>query len=109
MGETQLDSEDIHKTAASTFRPKSLRNKAQEKMERMRREMDEQRQREAARKNYTEPVSPFQVSLKPTGINENASHSKRTNVGASSGKTKFVSLKKTTVGPRKAGKAKKTT
>ena len=95
MGESQVDTEDIHKTADSTFKPKSLRNRAQEKMEKARKEMEEQRQREI-RKNYIEPVSPFKVTLKPTGINENASHSVTTKKATNSHvRSKLVSLKKT--------------
>lgn len=99
MGEAQLDTEDIHKTSASTFKPKSLRNRAQEKMERLRREADEKSRRDAARrKSYLDPVCPFSVSLKPTGINENASHSKNTSSSVTGqGRARLASLKKAKV------------
>ena len=101
-----MDSEDIHKTAASTFKPKSLRNKAQEKMERIKKkEMEEKKQREARKNRLAEQVSPFKVNLKPTGINENASHSQAKKAATSRARQMVVKLKKTTTA---AGKAKKT-
>ena len=79
LGEPVQDKEGQHKTADSTFKPKSLRNRAKERVEaeeKRRREAEERRMR---RRSYLDPPLSFQVSLRPTGINENASRKPKTN------------------------------
>lgn len=71
MGQNPQDKEELHKTADSTFKPKSLRNRAREKLEREEKRKKEAEERKKRREKFFEPGLPFQVNLKPTGINEN--------------------------------------
>eukprot|EP00095_Tigriopus_kingsejongensis_P011842 maker-scaffold1129_size60621-snap-gene-0.12 protein:Tk11842 transcript:maker-scaffold1129_size60621-snap-gene-0.12-mRNA-1 annotation:"n-terminal asparagine amidohydrolase" len=67
-----LDTEDAHKTADSTFKPKSLRNRAKEKMDRLKKEEKRQMELEKKRSHQINADGPMtNVRLKPTGINEN--------------------------------------
>jgi hypothetical protein len=88
LGQNTRDTEETHKTADSTFKPKSLRNRAKEKMDALvavEKEMQEAEERKEKLNNYLEPGEVFSVRLKPTGVNENA---RRRN------KSKFVNFQK---------------
>lgn len=83
MGESPLDTEERHKTADSTFKPKSLRNKNGEKKKRdeiaKAEAEDEANKRRRRKSSYLEPMFDFNVRLRPTGINENAAGKKTNN------------------------------
>lgn len=70
-----LDTEDQRKTEDSTFKPKSLRNRAKEKMDQL--EKEQKRNQEIAEKrrmsqvNNNPNLAMNHLRLKPTGINEN--------------------------------------
>ena len=79
-----LDTEDYHKTEDSTFKPKSLRNRAKEHMDKMKKEEKARLEQEARRKKREQELDPFGMArLKPTGINESGARNRKK-------KSKFV-------------------